>query len=231
MNETDMNTGETATKTTESETQTTEVVKKTAVPRADQDQLQANFVGEVAREVQVLQQSPESLAKMAKRNYDAAKLNAGLVLVAVFQAKRAARQEKLGGLRAAGGTVIESFSTAKGAVTEYRESVRLAYPDDKAMQQILGVNERVPQDQEKFLVYATTCATTAKKAPYATALEEVGFELSVYESTIAAFDTARTHLTVAEQEAKDATAARDTAFNTLKKWAQSFRRALRLALK
>ena len=51
MDETDMNMGETATQTTESETQTAEVVKKTIMPRADQDQLQANFVGEVAREI------------------------------------------------------------------------------------------------------------------------------------------------------------------------------------
>ena len=204
---------------------------KTTVERADQDEVQANFAGEVAQQIQVVQQRPEVAAAMAKRSYTTAKIAEGTELVDAFQAKRATRQEKLGNQRAASEALASGFSAAKQALTEYRESVRLAYPNDKAQQQALGINERVPQDREKLIVYANTCATTAKKAPYAQALTEIGFDLAAFESAIAAFATARTDFKVAEQEAQAATADRNAAFQALKTWTQSFRRALRLALK
>ncbi len=213
------------------ETNTEVLVKKTVVSRADQDQEQANFAGEVARQVQGVLGSPETAALVARRSYDATKLAAGLALVTALTATRATRQETLGNLRATGEARTDGFSKAKAAVTDYRESVRLAYPGDKALQQSLGLSERVPQDQEKFLIYARSCAMTAKKAPHAQALEDTGFELVGYESTIAAFATARTHFVVAEQAAKSATLGRDEAFKQLKTWATSFRRATRLALK
>lgn len=201
------------------------------MPRVDQDQKQANFAGEVGRQVQVVLDSPETAALVTKRKYDTARLAAGLALVTAFETKRATRQEALGGLRTAGGALTEGFGKAKVAVTDYRESGRLAYPGDKALQQSLGLSERVPQDQEKFLVYAHTCATTAKKAPHAKALDDTGFEITGYDSALAAFATVRTHFLLAEQTAKSATLGRDEAFKALKTWAQSFRRAARLALK
>ncbi len=213
------------------EAKTIAAAKKTVVARADQDQEQANFTGEVARQVQAVLDSPETAVLVAKRSYDTAKLAAGLALVTAFETKRATRQEALGGLRTAGGALTEGFSKAKIAVTDYRESVRLAYPGDKALQQSLGLSERVPQDQEKFLVYTHTCAATAKKAPHAKALDDTGFEITGYDSTLATFATARTNFLLAEQTAKSATVARDGAFKALNTWAQSFRRAARLALK
>lgn len=231
MNTEEIGTVEESLRTTGEEVGTAQVAKKTAAPRADQDQQQANFAGEVARQVQAVLGSPETATLVAKRKYDQAKLAAGQALVTTFQDKRALRQEEIGNLRAAGSVQTSGFEEAKTAVTDYRESVRLAYPGDKALQQSLGLSERVPKDQEKFLIYASTCAATAKKAPHAKSLEDTGFELAGFESTIAAFSTARTSFLLAEQAAKSATVARDDAFKALKTWAVSFHRALKLALK
>ena len=49
------------------------------MPRADQDQEQANFAGEVARQVQAVLGSPETVALVARRRYDADKLADGQV--------------------------------------------------------------------------------------------------------------------------------------------------------
>lgn len=220
-----------ATETTGEGTSTAAVATKTAVPKADQDQEQANFVGEVQRLIQTLQGDATLMALVGKRKVTPEKLTAGLALIATFNDKRALRQEAIGSLRAAGSAQTNGFEEAKRAVTDYRESVRLAYPGDKALQQSLGLSERVPKDQEKFLVYATTCATTAKKAPHTTSLEDTGFEIAGYESTINVFSTARASFLRAEVSAKSATAARDEAFKALKTWTASCYRAIRLALK
>jgi hypothetical protein len=217
--------------TTGEEARVAAVATKMAAPRADQDQEQANFVGQVQRLIQALQGDATLLALVAKRKVTPETLTAGLTLITTFNDKRALRQEAMGSLRAAGGTQAVAFGVAKLAVTDYRESVRLAYPGDKALQKSLGLSERVPKDQEKFMVYATTCATTAKKAPHAKALEDTGFEIAGYESKVSAFSTARASFLRAEIDAKSATAARDEAFKSLKTWVASLHRAIRLALK
>lgn len=231
MNETDTTTEISDTKMGKSEDKMTSTEAKTVKPKADQDQVQTNYVGEVERRILAVQQNPETAALVAKRMFNAEKLTEGLGLVAAFQGELSERQQTLGQVRGASAALTTGLDEAKAAVTEFRESVRLAYPGDRALQQTLGVTERVPQDQEKFLLYARTCAATAKKAPYAQALTAAGFEITAYESKIDAFATARTDFLLAEQAAKSATVARDDAFKVLKTWAVSFHRALKLALK
>ena len=77
MNEEEVKTTEISPNTVREETDTVATVKKTPVPRADQDQQQANFVGEVARQVQAILGSPEVAALVARRRYDAARLADG----------------------------------------------------------------------------------------------------------------------------------------------------------
>ena len=215
----------------ESEKTTTETVKKSVVPKADQDQIQANDAGEVERQIEAVLQSPETAALVAGRGYDAKKLRVGSGLVASFQEKVNVRQQEMGSLQGGSATLKAATGDLKLKVADLRESARVAYPKDPAARQALGATEKVPQDQEKLLVYARTCAEAARKAHHAAALREVGFDSGGFDAAISAFAGARVAATVAEQSAKRATAERDAAYRELKDWAQPFRRIVKLALK
>lgn len=215
----------------EVEMQTAETKVKKPAPRNNQDQIQTNYAGEVERQIGAILQNAETLALVTARGYDTVKLGVGQAKIGAFQAKVNTKQLTLGDLQKAASENKNAFATAKSKVTDLRESVRIAYPKDKAVQQAFGLTDRVPQDQEKFLSYARVGAETAKQAAYAPALQGVGFDSVAYESTIEAFARARATLTVAEQRAKEATAERDSVFQELKDWTQPFRRAVKLALK
>jgi chromosome segregation ATPase len=206
---------------------------KTKAPRVrtDQDQLKANYTGEIERQIAAIRQSSEVAALVAARGLTGEKLEIGQEKVLAFQATVNAKQQGLGSLQRSSLALKEAFAGAKLKVSDLRESVRIAYPKDKAAQQALGATEKVPGDQEKFLSYARTCGNAAKQAPYAAALDEVGFDSAAYDTALEAFANARATFTVAELGSKQTTVERDVAFQDVKDRAQPFRRMIKLALK
>ena len=208
-----------------------EIKAKVVRVRTDQDQLKANYAGEVERQIAAILQNAETAVLVEKRGLSAEKLGIGQGKVVAFQTTISAKQQALGSLQGASGALKMAFIEAKRKVSDLRESTRIAYPKDTAAQQALGATEKVPADQEKFLSYARSSGEAAKQAPHAAALQEVGFDSAAYDAAITAFANARTAFTVAEQTSKQATAERDLAFEELKNWAQVFRRTVKLALK
>ena len=147
-------------------TQTTGALVPTAPKRketpAEQDQEQMNFVGEVDKCIRTLEQNDEALALVAKRDVTPATLTEGKALIAAYQASFTTREQMIGSITERTATVSSGWDGMKEAVTEFRDTVRLAFPKDKAAQQALGATGKVPQDQERFLILARACATTAK---------------------------------------------------------------------
>lgn len=199
--------------------------------RTDQDQLKANYAGEVERQIAAILLSADTAMLVAARGLTAEKLAVGQAKVAAFQATVNAKQQGLVSIQSASAALKETFAEAKRRVTDLRESARIAYPKDTAAQQRLGATAKVPGDQEMFLSAARAYGNVARQESHATALLEVGFDSVAYETALEAFAAARAAFTVSEQSRKQATATRNAAFQELKDWAQPFRRAVKLALK
>ena len=119
----------------------------------------------------------------------------------------------------------------KDGLTEFRDTVRLAFPKDKAAQQALGATGKVPQDQEKFLILVRACAAAAKTPGYAQKLVQKGYDSDAFESLIEDFASNRAALAATNQSAQGATAQRTADFKAVQDWSQTFYGALKLALK
>ncbi len=212
-------------------TKQTQITKKPRAPRSQQDQIQANEAETLANQLQAVKQHPEIAALLAQRSYDTPKIGEGQALAVAFQQAFNKRQGLIATTREQAATLATDFSTGKDVLSELRESGRIAFPGDRAAQEKLGIRQRPPQDQEKFLVFARACAAAATTEPYKSALTAVGFNPQKLVTALDALTDCRAGFINSEQEAKSATAERDAAFLALKKWSQPFYRAIRLALK
>ncbi|MCX6366350.1 MAG: hypothetical protein NTX57_06515 [Armatimonadetes bacterium] len=198
---------------------------------AEQDQEQMNLVGEVDKCIRTLEQSAEALTLVAKRDVTLTTLAEGKAWIAAYQASFTVREQKLGAITEKTALVSSGWEGIKDGLTEFRETVRLAFPKDKAAQQALGATGKVPQDQEKFLILVRACAATAKTPGYAEKLVQKGYDSDAFENLVEDFASNRAALAATNQSAQGATAQRTADFKAVQSWSQSFYRALKLALK
>ena len=206
---------------------------KGAVDRADQDQIIANFIGNMEGNLDALDGDPELAERMAKRGFVETRREEGRGALGELKATFQTRQVKLGtqGEKATLSDVAEKVAQTKYA--DFRGTVRTAFtaPDTR---RALGVSGSVPKDTEKFLTLAETGYNAAAQAPYIAPLEGYGLDATERAASLAsltAFRAAREGHRSAIASAKAATKERDDAYKVALKWNRDLLRMAKIALR
>lgn len=228
IGETPMSNDESAMSNAESATS----VKKRA-KLAEQDAAMANFISQSRVTIETILATPEILALLAPRSYDAAKLSAGLALQTAAQNAFTLRQTAIGDETKANQAVATARLAARAAYDDFRETVRAAYKG-RSERQALGVVGALPPDTEKLLTQARASYAAAAQAPYGAALSPLGYDaagLAAARATADALQTARAAQERAQGAAVAATDARNAAVKALREWMQVLQRLAKVALR
>lgn len=200
---------------------------------AEQDQRIANDISDVAEMLGVAKTDTEIGPLMATKGYDAAELTAGSTLHGAAETTFGERQKAM----AKSDKALELFTnleqSARQDYADFRETARVKF-NAAADQAALGLNGRVPKDLQKFITSATASYTGAQGAAYAPELTKVGYppaNITAAITALKALGKAHADFTSAEADAVTATKARDTAHKDMMKWAKSYRRLGRIALR
>ena len=201
--------------------------------KADQDQVIANFIGDMEANLDALDTDAELAALMAKRGFKEPKLAQGRTLLTTLKTAFQARQVALGtqGEKATASETEEKAARAKYA--DFRTTVRTAFTDADT-RKALGVSGLVPVDTEKFLTLAEAGYNAATQDAYVGPLAELGFdgdEQAASLATLTAFRATRTTHQAAIAAAKAATKERDDAYKLALKWNSALNRMAKIALR
>ena len=205
--------------------------KKRPTP-AEQDVELANFISQSRVTIETILATPEILALLPKR-YIVAKLNEGLALQSTAQNSFTARQTAIGDETAANTAVTEGRKAAYDRYVHFRETTRAEFRG-QAERQALGVVGTIPVDTEKLLTQAKASYTAAGQAPYATALEDLGYDAagrSAALATVTTLQTARATQELRRTAAIAATATRNADAKTLREWMQALHRVTKASLR
>ena len=205
--------------------------KKRPTP-AEQDVELANFISQSRVTIETILSTPEILALLPKR-YTVAKLNEGLALQSTAQNSFTARQTAIGAETAANTAVTEGRKAAYDRYVHFRETARAEFKG-QAERQALGVVGTIPVDTEKLLTQAKASYTAAGQEPYATALEDLGYDAdgrSAALATVTTLQTARATQEMRRTAAIAATATRNADAKTLREWMQSLHRVAKASLR
>ena len=211
------------------------IVKTKAVvqKRADQDQIIANFIGDLEANLDSLDGDTYIAERMATRGFKEPKRAEGRIALTALKAKFQGRQVTLGtqGEKATASEAGEKVARKKYA--DFRGTVRTAYTDADT-RRALGVSGLVPADTEKFLTLAEVGYSAAEQAPYGAGLEALGFDAAERTAsvvTLTDFRAAREVHRTAVAAAKVATRERDAAYKVALKWNRDLLRMAKIALR
>ena len=205
--------------------------KKRPTP-AEQDVELANFISQSRVTIETILATTEILTLLPKR-YTVAKLQEGLALQTTAQASYTARQTAIGAETAANLAVTEGRRAAYDRYVHFRETTRAEFRG-QAERQALGVVGTIPVDTEKLLTQAKASYTAAGQAPYAAALEDLGYDAagrSAALATVTTLQSARATQEMRRTAAIAATATRNADAKTLREWMQSLHRVSKASLR
>ena len=207
--------------------------KKTRKTPAQQDTELANFIAQSRVTIATIVNTPEILALLKPRGYDAAKLNSGLGLQDTAQDSFTGRQTAIGEESTANQSVDTARTAAREAYLDFRETVRAAFRG-LSEREALGVVGTAPQDTEKLLTLARSGYTAAGQAPYSASLSTLGYDaagLSAAKATLTTLSNARTAQETRRTAAIAATTARNDDAKALREWMQALHRITKVALR
>lgn len=233
--ETTMSFGETVVSAEEStrSTQESAASKKKRQTPAEQDRELSNFIAQSRVTIETILNTPEILALLSARGYDATKLSAGLALQSATQASFTLRQTAIGEETKANDAVSRARSAARSAYHDFRETVRAAFRG-LAERQALGVVGTIPADTEKLLTQAKASYSAAGQAPYSTVLSGLGYGesgLATAKTTADTLQSARATQESARTSAIAATTKRNADALSLRGWMQDLHRISKVALR
>ncbi len=209
------------------------VSKKKRSSPAEQDEAISNFISQSRVTIETILGTPEILALLAPRGYDAAKLNAGLALQTAALNAFTVRQTAMGDESKSNQAVTDARILARNAYFDFREIVRAAHRG-QSDRQALGVVGTIPPDTEKLLTQARASYSAAGKPPYSTALSGLGYNPAGLTAALATLDVLHAARSLQETRrgvAVRATAVRNTAVKALREWMQTLKRVAKVALR
>ncbi len=201
--------------------------------KTDQDQVIANFIGDMEANLDALDTDAELAALMAKRGFKEPKCANGRALLTGLKTAFQGRQVALGTQGEKATASDADGKVARDKYADFRTTVRTAFTDSDT-RKALGVSGLVPVDTEKFLTLAEAGYNVATQDAYAGPLEELGFdadEQAASLATLTVFRATRTTHQAAIAAAKAATKERDDAYKLALKWNSALNRMAKIALR
>jgi hypothetical protein len=206
-------------------------VKKPRATPADQDREIQNFITQEKERIIATKQDPLLLAELLRLGVDEAFLTTGEDLVLSAQDAFTLRQQAIGRRDAANNAVERAHTLVLTRYTDFREVVRLAFPDAPS-RRALSTTGAVPRDKQKLVTQMRASLATAQTAPYAAELSRRSYNAAGCATATAevdALDQALATRTAVLQQAVASTATRDAIYKQLRTWSSTFHRALKRA--
>ena len=203
-----------------------------ATVRMSQDRKIIESLAEAQRTLNTVRNHEPLSTLLATVGYDEAGLAEGESLCDALQEKLLARQAAMGAEREANAEVKAADEAARREYAGFRRIARVLFTD-AASHEALGIDDRVTNDREQFIVQARNSYFAAQLAPYADVFAGRGFDAEALDAAVAGvheLQDADTVQAIVHSRALSATQQRNAAAETLRRWMREFKQVATVAL-